>query len=242
MPALPSLRHPQPWINARIYEALFKAREQEPPRLRLSRIGECERKLWALLKGWEEDPIDPYVLAIFETGKALEGLVLSLLELGGLPVRDRQLEVKLTTPGGHEVLGHIDGTTLLGERLRREMVVIEVKTAKAEQFAKCVELGYAAWQPKYADTLTCYMGGLGLRTALVCVLNKNTSELYFEKLRFDAKRYAALQGKIDRILSAETLPARPAEATSQYCNFCKYCSLRESCWGPLQLGSVRFDA
>jgi hypothetical protein len=225
------------WIRERIYKGLAAKRELEPKRsdLRLSSIGDCERKLWAIRRGIAESEFEGRVLSIFETGHAIEELVVTMLTTAGFIVTDRQWEVQLP---GLDAKGHIDGQI----EHKGAWALLEIKSANDNQWSQCNEVGYQAWKPAYYDTLQCYLGALQLDFAIAIVFNKNTSDIYPEKLHFDPIHYGRLVEKARRVIEAPELPDRPAEARSQYSEFCKWCSVNSECWGPLQLGSVKFDA
>ena len=241
MAAIPIRRSPHPELEARIHAALEARREKanaETPRrrLRLSAIGGCERKLWALANGHPAEQAEGRLIVIFDMGNLVEDLVIRWLRMAGYTIRNEQKTVTMIP----EVDGHIDGEIWLEHsRFDVEPAILEIKSANAEQFELCASLGYDRWRPAYGDTLQAYMGASGIHVAMAVVLNKNTSQLYAEKLRFDSARYEYLQAKAEAILLHETPLPRPEEATSQHCNFCKWCHLAEACWGPTW--DVRFD-
>lgn len=242
MAAIPIRRSPHPEIEVRIHEALQARRlerEASGPkrRLRLSRIGDCARKLWALAHGHEDEEIPGSRIAIFDMGNSVEDLVISWLRSAGYTVQRTQKTVTMIP----EVDGHIDGEIWLEHsRFDVEPAILEVKSANKEQFELCVAQGYDTWRPAYGDTVQTYMGASGVHVAMAIVLCKDNSRIYAEKLRFDADRYKRLQEKAQVVLTSERPLPRPEEATSQYCSFCKWCHLNETCWGPTF--DVQFDA
>jgi CRISPR/Cas system-associated exonuclease Cas4 (RecB family) len=252
MPALPRLRSPQTHIEARIHKALDKQRQErdeqyraeragKPTTLSLSGIGECPRKLWAGLHGIAGEPIPGGVLAIFRMGEAVERLVIEMLGRADFLVLRQQERVTIDFGDGVMATGRWDGVVILEHgKFRREEAVLEIKSANNEQFEQCEALGYDAWRPKYGDTLHSYMGASGIDLAIAVVLNKNNSRVYAEKIRFDPERYEGLKKKAEQILRATQPVPRPEEATSQYCQFCKYCDVAE--WCHSSTADVHFDA
>ena len=95
------------------------------------------------------------------------------------------------------------------------------------------------WNPRYGDSLHAYMGSSGIGQALVVVYNKDTSEMYAEKIQFDSDRYAGLREKVGTVLMSKELPDRPGRAKSKSCQFCKWCDTAEWCWSPLR--EANFD-
>ena len=241
MPDLPKLPRTAPAIVRRIYEAA--AARHAPvfkPRLAMSQIGGCERNLWAeLQKIPSERELEGRIAVLFEHGDAVEELVVGLLKQAGYKVQEEDPktheQIRLEALDGR-FSGYIDGQILFEQGWK----LLEIKSANTKQFERLKEMGYEAWNPKYAAQVQVYMGYMGLDDALALVMCKDTSELYAEKIRFDRDAFAALEEKARGILDSEVVPARPAEAKSQYCQFCKYCDRNQWCWGPL--AEVSFDA
>jgi hypothetical protein len=238
--SLGNLRNPSPEVERRIHKALIAAREKEGTSsvLRLSSAGECVRSLWAGLRGLAPpEEIEPRILAVFELGKAIEDMVVKLLRDADYLVLRQQEEIAAF---GGRVVGHIDGTTLLG-RSKHELTeyLLEIKSSNARRFEELLACGYEAWSPKYAAQLHAYMGFLGLERALVIVACKDDSRIHAERIRFDRDAFIAINQRLKAALDSERAPARPAAATSQFCGFCKYCPKNEWCWGPT--ADVSFD-
>lgn len=232
--------NPSPEVERRIHKALAAAREAEKSNdvIRLSQVGDCVRVLWARLRGiGEDEAIEPRILALFDLGKAVEDMVVRHLRAADYLVLRQQETIEAH---GGRVVGHIDGTTLLGKS-KPELVehLLEIKSSNARRFDELLTLGYEKWSPKYADQLHAYMGFLGLDRALVIVVCKDDSRMWAERIRFDRDRFIALNRKLRAALELEGPPDRPKDATSQFCSFCKYCSRAEWCWGPTV--DVRFD-
>lgn len=252
MPALPRLRSPQTHIETRIHKALEKQRQErdeqyraeragKPATLSLSGIGDCPRRLWAGLHGISGEPIPGGRLAIFKMGDAVERLVIELLGRADFMVLRQQERVVIDFGDNLMATGRWDGVVILEHgRFRREEAVLEIKSANDEQFDLCEAQGYATWRPKYADTLHGYMGASGIDLAIAVVMNKDNSRIYAEKIRFDAERFEGLKKKAEMVLRSTRPVVRPAEATSQYCNFCKWCDVNE--WCHSSTADVQFDA
>jgi len=238
---LGKILNPSPEVERRIHRALADAREKQGAStvLRLSSAGECVRSLWAGLRGEAPDEeIEPRILAVFEMGHAVEAMAVKLLRDADYLVMRQQERIEAY---GGRVVGHIDGTTLLGPSKHEQTeYLLEIKSANTKRFDELLPIGYEAWNPKYADQLHAYMGFLGLAHALVVVVCKDDSRIWSERVRFDRDRFIAINQKLRAALDSEMVPARPSEATSQFCGYCKYCSRAEWCWGPT--AEVSFDA
>lgn len=235
MAKLPTLISEQPEIEAQVFHALEAERAMRPPKsgLYLSGIGDCPRKQWALRRGEAPEDLPGEVLANFEVGNAVEDLVVGLLERAGYQIRDRQMRLVMDLGDGLVASGRIDGII----KLKRENAILEIKSAKEEQFEMAQTVGYRAWQPKYAATLDCYMGASGIPVGLAVVFNKGhvprkNRLLYAERLRLDVANFERMRARARLVMSTESAPIRPDDATSRFCQFCKYCHLNARCWGP----------
>lgn len=245
MPELERIRQPHPEVQRRIHKALLEARMKRPPNvppvLYMSGVGECVRKLWAECHDQVGGPEFPaHMLAIFELGSGIEKHVIELLRLAGYLVTDEQKLSVVSFEKGTELRGRRDGTILLGRR-KFDLVpaILEVKSANKERWELCEAQGYEEWSPKYMDVLQCYMGASGIHVSLAVVYCKDDSRIYAEKILFDKARYEKVLSKADTALTSRTPPPRPKEATSEFSAFCRFCSARSWCWGPLP--SVQFD-
>jgi len=163
------------------YEANCPARHY----LGLSSIGHpCLRWLWYAHKGFDQTAIEGQTLRLFELGNIIESALKKDLRLAGFTIADEQKEVDFTF-NNIKLIGHIDGiiTSLLESNKPH---LLEIKTANEKSFNELKKAGsYEKWQPKYKSQIHAYMLGLGLDRCLVIVYNKNTSEIYSERIKLD---------------------------------------------------------
>lgn len=250
MSKLPFFARTKPEIERRIHAALEEENAKRIPataHIRLSQIGKCQRELWAIRNGIpDEKPPSGRALMTFNIGSHVEGAIIEWLRKAGYQVLDRddqgeQFSVRMGRLG----IGHIDG--LIRRRPVDPWMLLEAKTAKAKRFAELVEAGsYAAWNREYGDQIHGYMGASqetpdvpDLEECLAFVVNKDTSEVWAERIRFDSSVYDRLTEKATLALG-DAIPQRPPAAKSQYCGFCKYCSRNAYCWSAV--AGVEFDA
>ena len=173
---------------------------------------------------------NPKLVRVFRLGHAIEDEVVALLELAGFEVKDQQLEL-----GSGEWLGHIDGLIDMGRGGIPDWCLLEVKSAKASRFDLLCELdSYEAWSPNYGAQIHAYLHHLppSITDAVVIVYNKDTSEIYEERILFDYEQAKTLKRENDLVTAPSKMPPiRPSVAKSQYCAFCKWCDFNQSCWG-----------
>ena len=79
-----------------------------------------------------------------------------------------------------------------------------------------------------------------VKDAVVCVYNKDTSEMYWERILEDKSSGIRLLEDHKIVVSeSDSPPERPSQATSHGCKYCKYCSRNVWCWDPST--DARFD-
>ena len=173
---------------------------------------------------------NPRLLRIFRLGHIIEDEVVKLLGEAGFTVKDQQLEVG----AGDDWLGHIDGLIDMGRGGVPDWCLLEIKSANAARFDLLRELdSYEAWNAGYAAQIQAYLYHLnGISDAIVIVYNKDTSELYVERIWFDID-VARMLEKQSALVTAEgnVPPPRPPDAKTQYGQFCKWCDYNATCWG-----------
>lgn len=254
MAIIPPITRTKSEIEKKIHAALEEERAKQTDSskfVRLSSIGKCQRELWAIKMGVpDEKPPQGRALMTFDVGHHMEGAVIDWLTKAGYVVETRgndgrQFAVEMSGGVG---IGHLDGIIQWGRKSDGDVRGLEVKTAKASKFTELVEAGsYRAWNVGYFDQIQAYMGAShtgrfdvpALWDFLVVVVNKDTSELWCEMIRFDEERYAELEAKARLVVESETIVPRPKEAKTQYCAFCKWCSRNQWCWSAV--AGVEFD-
>ncbi len=205
------------------YEARYKSRS----RLGLSEVGhECMRYLWYQHRGTPAIPPSGQTLRLFELGKLIERQHVADLMSAGYYVHSRQKELSMSWDN-ITLTGHIDGVI---ERLMEsdKSHLLEVKSAKDEEFKKCKKLGYEAWHPSYAAQIQVYMLGMKLERCLIQVVNKNNSELYDERIKLKKSWAIETMRKVFVSISGN-IPERTCPRADWYkakwCKFYKTCFL-----------------
>jgi hypothetical protein len=73
------------------------------------------------------------------------------------------------------------------------------------------------------------MGYTGMERALYMAVNKNTDELYAERVDFDPVEFAKLKARAERVIRAAEPPLRVSNDPSWF--VCKMCDFHEHCHG-----------
>jgi hypothetical protein len=211
-------------------DAYHEAKNDPWPAIRLSggTIGKpCERELWFTFR-WVDAPErhSGRMLRLFETGHREEARLIADLRNAGVAVFDRDPETQKqyseTALDGHFV-AKPDGicTGIVEAPVARH--ALEIKTHSSKSFAQLTKHGVAVAKPEHVAQMQACMGLLGLERAFYLAKNKDTDELYAERIHFDAAHFAALMAKAERIIRADDPPARISDNPEAFaCRFCKH--------------------
>lgn len=228
-------------VNARIDAALVTENAGRPQRDYLggSRLGDvCSRRLqFEYLKAPRDDDggFSGQSLRIFALGHVLEALAIEWLRKAGfdLRTRNRHGEQFGFTAAGGRVQGHADGVILSGPDGFDGPALWECKSANAKNWREFAKHGVGKAKPVYAAQIALYQAYLGLTEApaLFTAINKDTCEIWHERVPFDAALAQSASDKAVTILRAcdagELLPRHTADPEHFECRFCAW---KARCW------------
>jgi CRISPR/Cas system-associated exonuclease Cas4 (RecB family) len=225
--------------------AWHESRREDKPRTYLgaSQIGaECERSLWYSFRHCGGEDFSGRMLRLFETGDLAEFRFVDELRGIGCEVYDvdpntgEQFAVK--AHGGH-VRGHLDGCAKGLPEAPETFHVTEYKTHSAKSFAHLKNHGVKKSKPQHYAQMAVYMKLTGMKRALYLAANKDTDELYSERLRWEegvAEDADRLMERAKRIIEATAPPSRISDAADSFA--CKWCSYKNLCHGLGEGGAV----
>jgi len=205
------------------YEANFEQRR----RLGLSQVGhQCKRFLWYKHHGFTEPVPEGQVLRLFELGKMIEDRVCKDLEQCGFVITKKQHPVELTI-NGLTLTGSCDGV-ISGLIESSKPSLWECKSMGSKGFAKLLRVGYEAYNAQYKGQVHAYMLGLGLTRAFVTVYNKDTSELYQERIKLNKDWIIE---KLQSVFGAISLPVPPERYCPRATHWeAKFCPFYQECF------------
>lgn len=235
-------------ISAAIDAALAEERAQQPPRryLGASRLGvACER---ALQYEYVQAPVDAgrelpgRVLRVFEVGHALEDLAIRWLRLTGFELYTRRADggqFGFSTAGGR-IQGHVDGILTAGpaDVELAYPALWECKTMNDKSWRDTVKHGVAKSKPAYAAQMAVYQAymetcipGISTNPALFTAINKDSEDIWFERVPFDGDLAQRMSDRAVRVITAsEAGELLPRHATTPTHFECKFCPWQERCW------------
>lgn len=218
---------------AKIYEAYENdADDGNRPHLGASVIGRaCERQLWLTFRWADSKKFSGRMLRLFETGQLAEARFVANLRRIGIEVHDVQpdgSQWRVSTLGGH-FAGSMDGAGVGFPEAPKTWHVLEFKTHNEKSFTDLVKKGVAAAKPEHYAQMQTYMGLTGMERAFYMAVNKNTDELYSERVDFDPVEFAKLMARAERVIRASEPPLKISNDPSWF--VCKMCDFHEHCHG-----------
>lgn len=227
-------------VNQHIDQALLSQHHAQPRRsyLGASRIGEaCSRRLVYEYTHTPEDPDKGFsgqTLRIFAAGHAFEDLSIRWMKAAGFELLTQRRDggqFGFETAGGR-IKGHIDGVIVGGPDVGVTWPALwEHKALKAKSWGDVVRRGVEVSKPVYYAQLQLYMAYMDLEVALFTCLNKDTQELYHERVPFVPHVAQALSDQAAEIIrAAEANDLPPRIAASPDFHTCRFCAFSERCW------------
>ena len=214
----------------KIYNYHASKEEQSRPYLGGSQIGEsCDRKLWYSFRWSFDINFSGQMKRLFETGHLAEPRLIKELRSIGITVYDFDAQGKQY---GFSLIedhfrGHIDAVIVGIQEAPKTPHLAEFKTHNQKSFTVLLKKGVQESKPIHYAQMQIYMGALELKRAFYLAVNKNTDELYQERIEFDKKMYEAILLKAKRIIYAATPPEKinenPAWYECKLCDFSKIC-------------------
>lgn len=212
----------------KIYK-LYEDRESSRTRrsyLGGSLIGEdCERKLWYFLRWVKKAVMEGRIYRLFETGNIEEDRLIKNLRDVGVKVLDRDANNKQWSVSkfNNYLSGHFDGVLIGLPEAPKTWHLLEIKTMKESKFNLLKKHGVKKQFPTYFAQLQVYMGLSDLTRAAFFAVNKNTDEIYLERIKIEKKYYNGLIKRAQRIIFDNTIPSRITEDPTNYqCTFCDF--------------------
>lgn len=218
---------------AKIYQAYENdAEDGNRPHLGASLIGHaCERFLWMTFRWVDAKKFSGRMLRLFETGQLEEARLVKNLRRIGVEVHDVTPDGKqwrVSDLGGH-FGGSMDGACVGLPEAPKTWHVLEFKTHNDKSFADLTKNRVAKAKPQHYAQMQVYMGMTGMERALYLAVNKNTDEIYSERVEFDPVEFAKLKARAERVINANEPPLRVSNDPSWY--VCKMCDFHEHCHG-----------
>jgi len=224
----------------RIFEEYKKAGDSESDRgyLGASIIGHpCRRFLWYCFRqctgGSKPEGFSGRIRRLLETGDLAEARFTKNLRDIGCEVHDVDVngdQFEVLALGGH-FSGHMDGCARGIPEAPETWHVLEFKTHSAKSFRKLKKEGVEKSKPQHYAQMQAYMHLTGMTRSLYLAVNKDTDDLYSERIRYCKAFAEGLIEKAERVITATSPPERAFNRRDYY--ECGWCDAQSICWGPV---------
>jgi len=182
-----------------------------------SLMGPCPRKIWYDFRWAYVRTIPKRVQRIFNRGHYEESVILDDFENVGIEVSGLQEE--LVDDTGH-IKGHTDGVLDNVPGAEKTTHLFEGKTMNGARYKKYLKEGLEKFDSAYWGQVHTYMGELGLTRAVYGVVNKDTDERDFTRIKYDEATHKQCMSIGLDILISEFPPKKIGEKTWFDCKFC----------------------
>lgn len=186
----------------------------------------CARKIWFRFRWARIGDITVRIKRIFDTGNLLENQVIDSLVAAGIDITDQQAAVEGW--GGH-IYGFIDGIAHNVPEAPKTPHLLEVKSMNNRNFTALKKYGIIESKHDHYVQMINYMGKKNLTRGLYVVINKDTSEIWCERVYFDKGIYKEYMGRAIDVVSHETPPPNLMNDPQKYA--CKFCDFSSICYG-----------
>ena len=223
-----------------IDETIVDKNRKEPRRkyLGASMLGDrCARKIQYTYQGQQPDEnkeFNAQTLRIFQLGHELENSMAGWIRNAGFDLRtiDKNGEQFGFAIAGDEIKGHIDGVICGGPLDVGYPMLWECKSANEKKFRDFRFKGIKA-NPTYEVQVALYQAYMELtdNPCLFTVINKNTSEIYYELVPFNQElaQYASDRA-VDILRASKQNEMLPRIAQNRDVFDCRFCQYSNTCW------------
>jgi hypothetical protein len=231
MAAIPDPAHATVQAIYRLHEQR-EAQAGHRPHLGASLIGHpCARYLWLSWRWAAKEAFDGRMLRLFEAGRQFEQRIVGELRAIGVQVSEADSDGRqwrVSDHGGH-FGGSLDGAAIGLPEAPATWHVLEFKTHNARSFAELKAKGVREAKPMHWAQMQTYMGLTGIERAMYIAENKDTSELYSERVAFDAVEFERLRQRALAIIESPEPPPRLSSDPAWW--QCKTCAMHGICHG-----------
>ncbi len=232
-----TIPRPHSLTTEAIYQAYAASRGQawDSMGISISILGEeCERQLWYELR-WAAKPevIDGLKAITFETGNLEETRLMNSLRMIGCEVDEvdeRGKQYRASAVAGH-VRGKTDGKVLGLPESPKQWHCVEAKSMKEVYWKEVVKHGVRKGYFTHWVQLNTYCHLFGFERGLYICRNKNTGEVYCERIETDHVEAIRLLTRAERIIKSANPPPKLHEDPESKMAFkCKHlCKAKAIC-------------
>ena len=206
------------------------------PHLGASLIGKpCSRALWYDFHWCTPASFDGRMLRLFETGQEAEDRFVRNFKAAGVNIHEVDShtgqQFRVSACDGH-FGGSLDGVASGFVEAPKTWHVVEMKTHSEKSFKDLQNKGVEESKPQHFAQMQVYMHLAPegpLTRAFYIAVNKNTDELYGERVKYDKKKATELVNKAASIIASDAPLEKLNEDPTWY--QCKFCDHSPVCHG-----------
>lgn len=191
---------------------------------------ECRRALWYSFRWATDQHHEGRLLRLFDRGQLEEERFVKELRAAGIEVYDvddrTRKQFRHSDCGGH-VGGSMDGVGRGFIESPNKWHVLEFKTHSEKSFTELKMKGVHQSKPLHFAQMQLYMHWSGIDRAFYLAANKNTDELYSERVHYDEAAAEQLLRKAWDVVKAGRPLERISDDPSWY--LCKFCTHYQEC-------------
>jgi hypothetical protein len=193
---------------------------------------ECERALWYGFRWATRVRHAGRLLRLFATGHLEEGRLVKDLRRAGVtvmevdPATGRQWSVAACD--GH-FGGSMDAIVLGLHEAPKSYHLAEFKTHNQKSFSALQKHGLEKSKPMHFAQMQVYMHLGQLDRGVYLAVNKNTDEIYLERIKPDPVLAARLLAKAERVIKVSEPPAKLSDDPEYW--LCRFCDHKDLCHG-----------
>ena len=208
--------------------------DSEEPRTYLgaSIIGHpCSRYLWYCFRHCCQGDFSGRMYRLFETGNLEEYRMAAELASIGCEVHvqdEHGNQFSVQDIAGH-FGSHLDGWALGVPEAPKTEHILEFKTHNRKSFDKLVVEGVQKSKPQHYCQMQVYMHLTGMKRALYLARNKDTDELYSERVHYNKEDALALMARALMIITSQEPPQGISDRSDYW--ECRYCDANKICHG-----------
>ena len=223
----------QPTIDKIYKYYVDKNIEWQRPHLGASQIGEdCLRKLFYSFRHCSSPNFIGRMQRLFTTGKIEEGRVIDDLRNIGVCVYDRDpssgKQISYKEEGCPHYSGSVDGICKGIVEAPETWHILEVKSASNKYFNAIKKNGVKKTKPLYHAQCQAYMRWFKLTRTFFVVVNKDTDDIWSERIYYDKDFAENLANKAKRVVYSDIPLEKLGDSESSFC--CKFCDHSDLCW------------
>lgn len=209
----------------RLKKAIYKTYEiNEEPRdyIGASMLGHpCERYIWLSFRWVMPEKFEGRMKKLFGVGHREEEIAAAELRNAGVDIRHTGAE-QLDLPLAPFLKGHPDGIIYGGiEGIDEYPILWECKTSNSANFEKMVRCGVQIAKPMHYAQMQSQMHHMKIKYALYEMVNKETSELYFELVPYNQSYAEYMTNRAYSTALCGKIP-QAKEGTNPDCRYCAY--------------------